>query len=301
MTMRPFGAHMSIAGGLHKAFDEAGRVGCDCMQIFVKNQRQWQAAPLSDEEIRLWNDAREQSNVSPVVAHDTYLINLASPDPAAWKRSIDAFTAELTRCEQLSIPYLVTHPGSHMGSGEEAGLKRVAEALNDIHKRTRGFHVQTLLETTAGQGSSIGCRFEHLAAIIAEVREPQRLGVCVDTCHIFAAGYAITKPAEYAETMHELDRILGHKIVKCFHVNDSMRELGSRVDRHDHIGKGKIGRQAFVNLVTDPRYENIPMILETPKEEDSRGRDYDRVNLAILRRMRKSHGSKGFRGEDGVT
>ncbi len=276
---------MSIAGGLHNAFAEARRVGCDCMQVFVKNQRQWRAKPLADEDVRLWNEAAGRSGVAPVVAHDTYLINLASPDDALWNRSIEAFVDELTRCERLGIPHLVTHPGSHVGAGEAYGLRRVARALNEIHRRTRGFRVRVLLETTAGQGTSLGHRFEHLAAILARVREDERAGVCVDTCHVFAAGYDLISPEGYAATMAELDRAVGLSLVRCFHVNDSQRGRGSRVDRHEHIGKGRLGRAAFRHLVNDPRFGGLPMILETPKGKDARGRDLDRANLATLRRL----------------
>jgi len=276
---------MSIAGGLHRAFDEAVRVGCDCMQVFVKNQRQWRSTPLTDEAVRLWREAAQRSGINPVVAHDTYLINLASPDDALWHRSIDAFVEELTRCEQLGIRCLVTHPGSHVGAGESHGLRRVARAFDVIHRRTRGIHVRTLLETTAGQGTSLGHRFEHLAEILGSVREPERLGVCVDTCHVFAAGYELRSPDGYEATMRELDRLIGLDRVGCLHVNDSQRERGSRVDRHAHIGRGKLGRAAFRNVVTDPRFLGLPMILETPKGMDARGRNLDRVNLATLRRL----------------
>jgi deoxyribonuclease-4 len=280
-----FGAHVSIAGGLHNAFAEAGRVGCDCMQVFVKNQRQWRARPLTDEDVRLWNDAAANAAIAPVVAHDTYLINLASPDDALWKRSIEAFVDELIRCEQLGIPHLVTHPGSHVGAGEAYGLRRVVRAINEIHRRTRGLRVRALLETTAGQGTSLGHRFEHLAAILARVREGERVGVCVDTCHVFAAGYDLVSPEGYETTMAELDRLVGLSLIRCFHVNDSQRGRGSRVDRHEHIGKGRLGRAAFRHLVNDPRFGGLPMILETPKGKDARGRDLDRVNLATLRRL----------------
>ncbi|HOW18560.1 MAG TPA: deoxyribonuclease IV [Phycisphaerae bacterium] len=276
---------MSIAGGLHNAFAEARRVGCDCMQVFVKNQRQWRSRPLTDDDIRLWHVAAGQTAITPVVAHDTYLINLASPDDALWKRSIEAFVDELTRCEPLSILYLVTHPGSHVGAGEAYGLRRVARAINEIQRQTRGFRVRVLLETTAGQGTSLGHRFEHLAAILARVREPERVGVCVDTCHVFAAGYDLITPEGYAATMAELDRVVGLSLVRCFHVNDSQRERGSRVDRHEHIGRGRLGRDAFRHLVNDSRFAGRPMILETPKGRDARGRDLDRVNLAALRRL----------------
>jgi deoxyribonuclease-4 len=276
---------MSVAGGLHNAFVEGKRVGCDCLQVFVKNQRQWSAPPLTDEAVRLWKAAQRETGIGPVVAHGAYLINLASPDAALWHRSVDAFCVEMTRCEQLGIPYLVIHPGSHVGRGEAFGLRRAARAVNAIHRRCRGFAVRILLETTAGQGTSVGHRFEHLRAILDRVREPERVGVCVDTCHVFAAGYALAKAEAYAATIDALDAAVGLARVCCVHVNDSMRERGARVDRHAHIGKGKLGRAGFRNLVADGRFRHVPFILETPKGKDGRGRDFDKMNLAALRRM----------------
>ncbi len=282
---RRFGAHMSIAGGLHHAFERAVDVGCDCMQIFVKNQRQWRAPPLADEQVARWQAARQWAGVSPVVAHATYLINLASPDRSLWKRSIEAYADELLRCERLGVIGLVFHPGSHMGRGESWGIERIAAALDVIHERTGGLAARTILETTAGQGSCLGHRFEHLADIIGKVREPERLAVCVDTCHIFSAGYEITTDEGYAATMAALDRTVGLNRVIVFHMNDSLRPLGSHRDRHGAIGQHEIGRSAFRRVVTDPRFLGIPMILETPKGTDARGRDLDRVNLAVLRRL----------------
>jgi deoxyribonuclease-4 len=276
---------MSIAGGLHNAFERGTEVGCDCMQVFVKNQRQWKAPPLTDEAVRLWHATATETPIGPVIAHDSYLINLGSPDEAGWRRSIDAFVDELERCERLAIPGLVMHPGSHLGEGETWCLKRIARALDTIHGRTRGFSVRTLLETTAGQGTSVGYRFEHLGGIIARVKAPERLALCVDTCHVFAAGYDLTTEAGYAETMAALDEQVGPDRIACFHLNDSKRPLGSRVDRHEHIGKGRLGSAAFRRLVTDERFLGLPMILETPKGEDDRGRDFDKLALARLRRM----------------
>jgi len=284
-AQRRFGAHMSIAGGLHKAFTRAIDTGCDCLQIFVKNQRQWRAAPLTDEAIRAWRQARRGAAIEPVLAHDSYLINLASPDHDLFNRSIDAFVDELHRCEQLGILGLVTHPGSHSGSGQTPGIRRIARALNTIHRRTRGFKARTILETTAGQGTGVGHRFEQLARIIGATREPERVAVCVDTCHIFAAGYDLTTDAGYAETIAQLDQQLGLARVLCFHMNDSKKPMSSGVDRHEHIGKGKMGPGPFRRLINDQRFFSTPMILETPKGRDNRGRDLDRVNLAALRRL----------------
>lgn len=287
-----FGAHMSIAGGLHLAFERAREVGCDSLQVFVKNQRQWKAKPLTDAEVTAWRSAWKQSGIRHVVAHDTYLINLAAPNETNLAKSIDAFTYELERCEQLGIPYLVTHPGAHCGLGEQEGLRRVARSLDTVHRRTRGFRVQTLLEVTAGQGSSLGYRFEHLGEIIRRTQEHDRLGICLDTCHAFAAGYDLTTPGSYRATMQQVEDCVGLARLRCFHMNDSKTTAGSRVDRHEAIGRGCLGRGAFRHLVNDPRFLGIPMILETPKGQDERGRDWDRVNLATLRRLLEGAGRR---------
>lgn len=283
-----FGAHMSIAGGLHHAFFAGQAVGCDCLQVFVRNQRQWKAPPLTEEAIREWKRAGRSTGLRPVVAHDSYLINLASPDAAARQRSIDAFLDELTRCEALGIRYLVAHPGAHMGEGEPAGLRRIAAAFDTIHKAAAGFKVRTLLETTAGQGTTLGYRFEHLADILAGVAAPERINICFDTCHVFAAGYDFRRPDHYDEMMATFQRLVGTRRIKCFHVNDSKRECGSRVDRHDHIGQGKLGHAAFRNLLRDPRFARVPKILETAKGPDEKGREHDAVNLARLRRLART-------------
>ena len=280
-----FGAHMSVAGGLHLAFERGRAAGCDCLQIFVKNQRQWSARPLQQDEVRVWRETRATAKIEPVIAHSSYLINLGNPDDAPWQRSIDALTDELHRCERLEIAGLVLHPGAHLGAGERAGLRRIARALDLIHRRTRGLRVQTLLETTAGQGSTLGHRFEHLGEIIARVREPDRLGICVDTCHVFAAGYDLATEAGYAATLATFGEVVGFDRLRAIHVNDCLHPLGSRRDRHAAIGKGRLGRGAFARVANDPRLAKVPMILETPKGQDVRGRDLDRVNLAALRRL----------------
>ncbi|MGQ9649407.1 MAG: deoxyribonuclease IV [Phycisphaerae bacterium] len=284
-AQRRFGAHMSIAGGLHTAFHRAVEVGCDCFQIFVKNQRQWNAPALTVEAVRFWESARSRTALGPVVAHATYLINLASPDRALWRLSINAYTDELRRCEHLGLIGLVVHPGSHHGRGYDWGIRRIADALNVIHDRTKGLQVKTVLETTAGQGTGIGSRFEHLAEIIARTEAPDRIAVCADTCHLFAAGYDLTTDAGYAETFQAFDRIINLDRLLCFHMNDSKKPPGSHVDRHDHIGKGRLGRSAFRRLVNDPRFFGRPMILETPKGTDTGGRDFDRVNLCLMRSL----------------
>lgn len=275
---------MSIAGGLHEAFARAVEVGCDCFQVFVKNQRQWSAPALTTEAVRLWEAARSRMGLGPVVAHATYLINLASPDKTLWRRSIAAYVDELRRCERLGIVGLVVHPGSHNGRGEAWGIRRIAEALDVIHDRTDGVAAKTVLETTAGQGTGIGSRFEHLAGIISQTEARQRVAVCADTCHLYAAGYDLRSDDGYTATFAAFDQVIGLDRLLCFHLNDSRKTLGSHVDRHEHIGKGRLGRSAFHRLVNDPRFLGRPMILETPKETDARGRDMDRVSLGLLRR-----------------
>src|SRR5512145_614625 len=260
-----FGAHMSIAGGLYKAFGLGERAGCDTIQIFSKNQQQWRAKPLDEQDIARFKAEQLRSGLGPVVVHDSYLINLASPDDTLWEKSIAAFGDELERCALLGIPYLVTHPGAHVGSGEEVGLQREAIALRRLFAAGAGIGVTVLLETTAGQGTCLGYRFEHLARLIELVEFQDRLGICVDTCHLLAAGYEIRTIEGYATTFETFDRIVGLDRIKVFHVNDSQKDLGSRVDRHAHIGEGCIGVEGFSLLVNDSRFSGLPMILETPK------------------------------------
>jgi deoxyribonuclease-4 len=278
----PFGAHMSIAGGLAKAFARGEQVGCEAIQIFTKSERQWAARPLIPEDVAAFKAERARSGIGPVVVHDSYLINLAAPADELWEKSIAAFAHELERCQTLGIPFIVTHPGAHTGSGEETGLAREAVALNRLFEAGVGGDTVVLLETTAGQGSCLGNRFEHLARLFELVPHHGRLGVCVDTCHIFAAGYDIRTPEAYAATFAELDRLVGLEHVRCFHLNDSQKDLGSRVDRHAHIGQGCIGPEGFRLLVNDPRFRHAPMILETPKG-DAMAEDVE--NLALLRSM----------------
>jgi len=276
---------MSIAGGLHRAFYRGRDLGCDCLQIFVKNQRQWSARPLGAQDIRLWERARRQTRLEPVLAHAGYLINLACPDARIRRRSIHALIDEANRCEQLGIRELIVHPGSHRGAGRDAGLARVIAGLDEVLERTSRGSVRIVLETTAGQGSSLGGRFEDLAEILAAVAAPERIGVCLDTCHIHAAGYDLTSPQGYHQTLAQLDALVGLERVVCIHMNDSKTPRGSRVDRHEHIGKGTIGHAGFARLVQDARLAHVPKILETPKGFDRRGCAYDKRNLACLRRM----------------
>jgi apurinic endonuclease (APN1) len=273
---------MSIAGGISRSFARGESVGLEAMQIFAKNERQWTAKPISPEETVLFRAEQQRTGIHPVIVHDSYLINLAAPADDLREKSITAFADELERCAQLGIPYLVTHPGAHTGSGEEAGLARVAEAICRLLADGVGGNTVILLETTAGQGTALGYRFEHLARLFELIPYHNRLGICVDTCHIFAAGYNIRDRASYEATFAELDRLIGLEWVKCFHLNDSQKELGSRVDRHAHIGQGCIGLEAFRLLVNDPRFASLPMIIETPKGEDMAE---DRMNLTVLRSL----------------
>lgn len=284
-TVQRFGAHMSTAGGLHNAFDIARAAGCDCLQIFVKNQKQWSAKPLSDDDIRAYQVAQRASGIKPIVAHASYLINLGSPDAVQWERSIAAVVDELHRCEAVGIRGLVVHPGAHMGAGVDAGIARIAAGLDEIHSRAPGLKARVLLETTAGQGSSIGCEIEHLGRILHAVADPARVGVCLDTCHLFAAGYDLRDPQECERTIDRLKREVSLRRIACIHVNDSKGACGSRIDRHEHIGQGKIGDAGFRNLLCDARLARVPRILETPKGFDVRGVDLDRVNLQRLRRL----------------
>ena len=280
-----FGSHLSIAGGLHNALIEARRLGMDCVQVFTKNQRQWRAKPLTDEQVALWHQHVRDTDISEIVSHDSYLINLASPDTTNRRRSIALFREELLRCEALNIANLVTHPGAHMGRGEEAGLKRVASALNRMHRELPGLSVTTCLEVTAGQGTSLGYRFEHLRRIIDQVTEPDRLGVCLDTAHMLGAGYDLTSAAGCRRTLGELDKIIGLNLVRVIHVNDSKVPRGSRRDRHEHIGRGHVALEAFAVLVNHHKFKSIAKILETAKEDAPDGRPWDTVNLDVLRSL----------------
>jgi deoxyribonuclease-4 len=285
--MSLLGAHMSIAGGCHKAVEAAAGLGMDCVQLFTKNNNRWRGKPLTTEDIRLFRDAIERTGMRAPCAHDSYLINLASPDNALWMNSLDAFVDELERAEALGLIGVVMHPGSFVTSSEEAGLLRVAEALDEAHRRTPRFKTTTLLETTAGQGTNLGHRFEHLAWIIEHVRDPDRVAVCVDTCHIFAAGYPIVSKSDYTATMNEFDRVVGLDCIRCFHLNDSKKPLGSRVDRHEKIGAGCLGLEPFRHLANDPRFAATPMYLETPKGEEN-GELLDAINLKTLRKLVKN-------------
>lgn len=277
------GAHMSIAGGLHLALERGRAVGCSAIQLFVKNQVQWTARPLTEEEVRLFKKAQRATGISLAFAHATYLINLAAPVEAEWKRAVDAFGDELERAERLGLRFVVIHPGSHKGSGLEVGISRIVRALDDLATRSSGYRVKIVLENTAGAGNTIGARLEELQAILDQVRAPERLGICLDTCHLFAAGYDIRAAEGYAATMEQCDDTVGVKSVIAFHLNDAKAPLGSGLDRHEHIGKGHIGLTAFRLLLNDRRFRRVPMVLETPKDED-----WDVRNLRTLRRLRRA-------------
>jgi len=277
---QPIGAHMSISGGLHLAFARGEEVGCTAMQVFTKNASQWRAKPISDEDARLFREAWERSPIGPVIAHDTYLINLAATDDEKWAKSKAAFANELVRCSQLGIPGLVMHPGSHLGAGEEAGIAKVAESFREIFAEAPD-DVTVLIENTAGQGTNLGWRFEHLAEIMEQV-PGGRFGVCFDTCHALASGYDLTNAEAYAATMEEFERLIGVDRIQAFHVNDSKKGLSSRVDRHEQLGEGAVGLEGFRALMQDQRFVEVPKILETPKGEDSA---WDLRNLALLREL----------------
>jgi deoxyribonuclease-4 len=276
------GAHQSIAGGVEKALARGQEVGCDTIQIFVKTPNRWVSKALAEENVAAFKEAVAETGIWPVFAHSLYLINLATPDNALWQKSLDALTDDLERCELLGLPGLVIHPGSHMGSGEEAGIARISSALDEVHARLLGYSVQVWLETTAGQGAHLGYTFTQLRAIINGVKEPARLGVCFDTAHAFAAGYELRTPEGYEATWTQFDETLGFDRLKALHLNDSKKELGSRVDRHDHIGKGLLGLEPFRLLLNDPRLCGLPMTLETDKGPDLAE---DKENLAVLRSL----------------
>jgi deoxyribonuclease-4 len=291
MNMK-LGVHTSIAGGLYKALLQGDALGCQVVQFFTQAPSQWKIRVLSREEIRTFQETARRSAARPAMTHTSYLINLATPCAKLAKKSLGAFEAEMVRAEELGVPFVVAHPGAHMGEGEKKGLERIARRLDTLHRRTAGFRTRVLLETTSGQGTVLGHRFEQLEEIISRVSSPERLGVCLDTCHLFAAGYDLRTRESYRSTMECLDRTVGIHRVKAVHLNDSKRELGSRVDRHTHIGKGEIGLKGFRNLMADGRFRGVPMVLETPKGKGS-GAEEDRKNLQTLRKMIPATGKGG--------
>jgi deoxyribonuclease-4 len=276
----PLGAHTSISGGVFNAIKHGQEIGADVVQIFSKNQRQWSARWYAEEELETYFRLREETNIHPVMVHDTYLINLASPKAEILEKSISAFTNELQRTSTLKIPYLVIHPGSHTGAGETAGVKQVAESLKRCWESAGVTDVMILLETTAGQGTNLGYKFEHLRDIIEFSAIEKHLGVCIDTCHIFAAGYDMRTSQARDKTIQEFDKIIGLANLKAFHLNDSLKEFDSRKDRHTQIGQGEIGLEAFKAIINDSRVNQLPMILEVPG-----GNEAYREDLALLRRL----------------
>jgi len=277
------GAHFSITKGLDSALYEAKDYHCNALQIFTKNALTWKERTLSSEEIDLFEQAKATTGIKEIASHASYLINLSSYEKKKYAMSCRGLTLELSRCSLLNIPYVVLHPGSHMGHGEKEGINRIAESLNNIFSETTDLRTRLLLETTAGQGSGIGHTIEQLASIMDKIENKDRVGVCLDTCHIFAAGFDIRTSATYRKTINLFDSIVGLDHLYLIHLNDSKKKLGSRIDRHEHIGMGFIGLEAFELFMNDDRFKDIPKIIETPKEQG--GKDWDRINLERLRAL----------------
>lgn len=274
------GAHCSTAGGAWKAFDRGQKIGCEAIQVFTKSNRRWHAPTLKAKDVERFRQRAAESGL-PVVAHASYLINLASPKGDIWDKSIDAYFIEMDRCRQLGIPYLVMHPGAHTGSGYEAGIRRIAEAINLEHQRGDD-SAMLLLEITAGTGTTLGADMNHFEAILAQLTHPERLGICFDTCHAVGAGWDITTPEGYASVMDEFDAKIGLDRIRCFHLNDSQHPLASHRDRHTHIGYGYCTLEPFRLLLNDACFAHIPMLLETPKNE---AMEQDVVNMRVLRAL----------------
>lgn len=289
------GAHFSIAKGLDKAIIEADAYHCNTLQIFTKNASTWKEKVLTEKQIYDFIKTKQKTGINQILSHTSYLINIAGPDEKKAAMSCEALTQEFIRCGQLEIPFIVLHPGSHMGEGEQKGIQRITDSINRIFAATKGITARLLLETTAGQGTSIGHTFEQLDAIIKKVKDKSRIGICLDTCHIFAAGYDISNKKGYEDTIKTFDNIIGLKNLFAIHLNDTKKAFNTRVDRHEHIGEGCIGQDAFKYIMNDERLSNIPKILETPKFKGSE--DADRINLKLLRRM---HLSSEFRHKETV-
>jgi deoxyribonuclease IV len=279
------GAHMSISGGIHLAPGRGAEVGCGVIQVFTQNSNQWRGKPVSDSDAALFREKWCEAGLHEIVSHDIYLVNLASAPGEVREKSLVAFREEMERCSRLGIGKIVMHPGAHLGEGEEVGIKRICEAFDQLIEQVPEYAGKILLEVTAGQGSNVGYRFEHLRAIIDGSAFPDRFAVCYDTCHTFAAGYDITTPEGYKSTFEEFDRIIGLDRLLCFHMNDSKKGLNSRVDRHEHIGQGAMGLEGFSLLVNDPRFAKVPKILETPKGDNN---EMDAINLKTLRDLVKT-------------
>lgn len=275
-----FGAHVSTAGGVYNAPGRGEELGCDAIQIFTKNQMQWAAKPIPEEDAQKFKEAFKSSRPEHVMTHDSYLINLGSKEDDKLEKSRAAFLDEIQRCDQLDIPYLIFHPGSHTGAGERYALDTIAESLNWAHEESKDAHVLSLLEIAAGQGTNVGYTYEHLIDIIENVEDKTRVGVCMDTAHMFAAGYDIRTKSAYEATWKEFENVIGLRWLKAFHINDSKKEFGSKVDRHDNLGEGLIGLDAFKMLLNDERFDGIPMVLETPG-----GDKWFKKNLKIMREL----------------
>jgi deoxyribonuclease-4 len=283
-ALREVGAHMSIAGGLHLALERGHAIGCGAVQIFLKNQRQWAARPLTSDEVRAFEAARRRTRIRHAFAHASYLINLAAPAQTQWRQAVDAFVDELERAEALGLACVVIHPGSHLGTGREAGVARIVAALDQATARTSGYRVMIALENTAGAGNVIGSRFAELGTLLRRAARPERLGVCVDTCHLYAAGYDIRAAKGWAAAFDECDEHVGLSRVIAFHLNDAKAPLASGLDRHEHIGKGFLGLAPFRRLLNDRRFSRVPKVLETAKEPEPYA---DIRNLTTLRRLRR--------------
>lgn len=279
------GAHFSIAKGLHNALYEAKSYKCNTVQIFTKNANTWKERRLSQDEIDLFDQARTKTGISAIASHTSYLINLATYEKKKHAMSCMALKEELVRSSILNIPFVVLHPGSHMGSGEKEGICRIAASINEIFAENPDITTRLLLETTAGQGSSLGHTFEQLESVMDKIENRDSVGICLDTCHIFAAGYDIRTAASYRKTIDNFDKIIGFQHLFLIHLNDSRKDIGSRVDRHEHIGKGFIGLKAFELFMNDKRFKDIPKIIETPKQK--KGKDLDKENLERLRTLVK--------------
>ncbi len=276
------GAHMSIAGSPAKALLAGRSIGCDAIQMFTRNANRWISKELAPQEIGEFQETWAKTGIGDVVAHSSYLINLGSPDDALWQKSLHALITEITRCQQLGIANYVLHPGAHMGAGEDAGLARIARGLDAALEATADARVAVLLETTAGQGSVLGYRFEQLRWLVEHVEPQARVGVCFDTCHVLVAGYEYRTLQDYRSLWREFDAVIGLECLRCIHLNDSLKDLGSHLDRHEQIGKGYVGLETFRLLVNDPVLRRVPMLLETPKDEDLH---QDVENLALLRSL----------------
>ena len=263
MTRPLLGAHMSIAGGVSEALIRGRDTGCECVQIFTKSSRQWVSKPYANEEVAAFKRVLGETGIKMVIAHDSYLINMGAPDENMRRKSVAGFIDELERCELLGVPFLIAHPGAHVGSGEDAGIRTIAKSLSEAHKACAGFKVEVALEITAGQGSNLGYKFEQMGQIFDATHENERLRLCFDTEHAFAAGYDLRSDEGYERTFAELDEHVGLDRLVAFHINDSLKPFHSRVDRHEHIGKGHLGLDPFRRLVNDPRFAGIPMCLET--------------------------------------